>query len=325
MNNDFLKKAKNSTSLISEQKILEYLSGMHKAVVITLDDLEYFQANLLEIKLAIERAACSDIHHFSVGANGIEARNVIGQSCINEIEFHNLMDQKFRDYEGYCFIVNAGIFYMMHHGEIDSSLESSLATTKAMQKLLNTKKNVGNLKEVFENFYSACKYQRYYYEYCFGSDGKIKAEIKEQELRNLLREYLDANVKGEVLTEFCTDYYNDEESVDIYLNDGVQRAIVEVKFAFKAEYYNGGTYYSFSTRVGAGMKQLDKYARHLATGNRQVDFGYVYMFYCNDFAIQDVEKKIEKKYVELESQMSADFFSIYKGTITNDLKNWAVS
>ena len=117
MSNDFLKKAKTSSSLISEHKILEYLANMGKAVVISLDELEYFQKCLLDIKIEIEKAACSDIHHFVIGENGIESQNIIGKSCINELEFHNLIDRKFKEYSGYCFIVNAGISYMMHGGE----------------------------------------------------------------------------------------------------------------------------------------------------------------------------------------------------------------
>ncbi len=320
MSNDFLKKAKTSNSLISEHKILEYLSNMGKAVVISMEELDYFQKGFLEIKMAIERAACSDIHYFVLGEGGIKEQNVIGKSCIDDLEFHNLIDRKFKEYSGYCFVVNAGISYMMHGGEIDSSIEGRLSKTKTMQEILNTKKNVCDLREVFENFYSACKYHNYYY--CFDSNGLIKAEIKELQLRNLLQAYLNENVKGDVLTEFCTDYYNDEESVDIYLNDGIQRAIIEVKYSFKNTYYNGNTCYPFEARIGVGMKQLDKYARHLARGNRQVDFGYVYMFYCNDLSEGEVLQIIQEKYEELQSQFSNDFFSIYKGTFTNNLHNW---
>lgn len=325
MSSDFFEKAKTSSSLISEHKILEYLANMGKAVVISLDELDYFQKSFLEIKLEIEKATRSDIHHFALGKEGIEVRNIIGKSCVNELEFHNLIDRKFKEYSGYCFVVNAGISYMMHGGEIDSSVEGCLLKTRTMQRLLNTKKNVSDLREVFENFYSACKYHNYYHDCCFDSNGMIKAEIKELELRNLLQAYLNENVKGDVQTEFCTDYYNDEESVDIYLNDGIHRAIIEVKYSFKKTYYNGNTNYSFSTRIGDGMKQLDKYAKHLAQGKRQVDFGYVYMFYCNDFSDEEIRKKIGGKYEELKSQLSNDFISIYNGTITNNLRNWAIS
>ena len=324
MSSDFLERAKTSNSLISERKILEYLANMDKAVVISLDELGYFQKNILEIRMEIEKATRSEIHHLMIGEGGIESRNIIGESYINELEFHNIVDKKFKEYPGYCFVVNAGISYMMHGGEIDSSIEGCLLKTKTMQKLLNTKKNVSDLRETFENFYSACKYHNKYRDYCFDSDGMIKAEIKEQELRNLLLGYLNENMKGDVQTEFCTDYYNDEESVDIYLNDGIQRAIIEVKYSFANTYYKGKTFYTFSQRVGDGMKQLDKYAKHLAQGKRQVDFGYVYMFYCNDMNDEEVRKKIEDKFEELKSQFSNDFFSIYNDTITNNLRNWAV-
>lgn len=322
MRSDFLQKAKNSNALISEQKILEYLSKLGKAVVISLDDLEFFSKHLLDIKLKIEKVSFSDLHHLKIDVDGIGFHEIIGKSSIKEAELHNLLDGKFNGYSGYCFIVNAGISYMMHGGVIDTSVEGSFMKIKTMQKLLDTKKNVSDLREVFENFCSACKYRKEYHEYCFDSNRMIKAEIKEQELRNKLMEYLDESVKGEVQPEFCTDYYNDEESVDIYLNDGIERAIIEVKFSFKSTYYGGSTNYPFSTRVGDGMKQLDKYAIHLAQGKRQVEYGYVYMFYCNDMTEEEVKTKISNKYEELESTLSPAFFTIYKETITNNLRCW---
>lgn len=81
-------------------------------------------------------------------------------------------------------------------------------------------------------------------------------------------------MRGEVSVEFCTDYLNDEESVDIYIYDGCQRAIIEVKFSLPEKYYAGSTHYSITARTGDGIKQLDKYARHLAKDGRLVDFGY---------------------------------------------------
>lgn len=324
MKTDFLKKAKDSNSLLSESKILEYLEKLDKAVVISLESLENFQKYLLEIKKEIESAAKSEIHHFEIGDVGIISKGIIGNSSINELEFHNLIDEKFKSYLGYCFIVNAGISYMMHAGEINSDVGGCLAKLKTMQELLNTKKNVCDLREVFENFYSACKYQKGFYEQCFENGRMIKAEIKEQELRNLLMKYLNQKVKGDIQPEFCTDYYNDEESVDIYLNDGIERAIIEVKFSFKKKYYLGSTYYNFGKRVGAGMTQLDKYAKHLAKDNRQVDYGYVYMFYCNDMTEEQVNGEIMNQESELKETLSPDFYSIYKSTITNNMLYWAI-
>ena len=73
------------------------------------------------------------------------------------------------------------------------------------------------------------------------------------------------------------------------------------------------------------MKQLDKYALHLAQGKRQVDFGYVYMFYCKRLTEEEVREKIESKYEELKEYLSKEFFSIYKDTITNNLCNWSTT
>lgn len=323
MNNDFFGKAKTSSSLISEAKILDYLAHLGKAIVISLEKIEYFQTYILDIKTEIEKASNSDIHHFKVDSNGIVIKQVIGTRNLNDFQFHNLIDKRFQSYEGYCFVVDNGMSYMLHNGEIDSNLQSSLLKTKTMQELLNTQKSVRDLEEVFENFNTACKYQTIYREYCFGPDSKIKSDIKEKELRQILLEYLDKHVKGDVQTEFCTDYENDEESVDIYLNDGVQRAIIEVKFSFLNKYYNGSTFYSFSTRIGDGMTQLDKYAMHLAKDRRQVDFGYVYMFYCNDSSDDEITEIIQTKYEELKKYFSSAFFTIYKCTITNNLLKWA--
>lgn len=322
MTNDFFSKVKDTNSLVSESKILEYLGQMHKAVVISLDNLDYFQKYFLDIKLSIENASASDIHHISVSEKGIDKCEVIEKRCINEAMFHNIIDNLFRDYSGYCFIVDSGISYMLLDGKIDPTIDISLSKTKTMQEKLKTQKNVENLREVFENFYSACKYQKVFYDLCFDSKHMIRAEIKEQELRNILLDYLNKNVKGDIQTEFCTDYHNDEESVDIYLNDGVERAIIEVKFSFSSTYYCGKTIYPFPKRIGDGLLQLDKYARHLSQGSRQVEYAFLYMFYCNDSTEDEITTMIQTKLDELEKQLSDDFYSVYKDTITNNMKYW---
>lgn len=325
MKKNFLNRAKDSSPLLSEQRILEYLSKFDKAVVISMNSINNMQKHLLSIKTEIERVSRSEIHHFEIDENGIVFKIVIGESRINDIEFHNLMDEKFKDYKGYCFIVNAGISYMMYNGVIDSEIGGSLLRFRTMQEMNNIRKNVSNLREVFENFYSACKYQKIYSEICFESNGMIKAEIKEQELRNLLIQYLKQNVKGvQVQPEFCTDYNNDEESVDICLNDGIEMAIIEVKFSFSKKYYLGSTYYKLKDRIGDAMKQLDKYAKHLEKDNRQVHYAYVYMFYHNDMTEKEVSDDINNKYLELKDILSPAFHAIYKCTITNDMKYWGI-
>jgi len=322
---DFLKKAKDSSPLLSEQRVLDSLAKLNKAVVISMESKENIQKYFYEIKSKIEYVSVSDIHHLEIDDSGIVSTRVIGESRIGDIEFHNLIDMTFKDYKGYCFIVNAGISYMMRDGIIDDEIGGSLSKFKTMQEFVNTKKNVCDLREVFENFYSACKYQKIYYDECYDVSGKIKAEIKEQELRNILMKFLNHHIRGTVQPEFCTDYENDEESVDIYLDDGIERAIVEVKFAFVKSYYLGSTYYNLKKRVGDGMKQLDKYAKHLAKDSRQVHYGYVYMFYRNDMSEEQIKSDIDSKYNELKNSLSPAFFSIYKSTITNDMQYWGVS
>ena len=320
----FLDKVKDSNSLLSEQRVLDSLTKLNKAVVISMETKDNIQKYFYDIKSKIESVSTSDIHHIEVDDNGIVSTKIIGKSRISDIDFHNIVDTMFKDYNGYCFIVNAGISYVMNNGVIDSEVGGSLSKIKTMQELLNMKKNVCDLMEVFENFYSACKYQKVYYDECFETNDKIKAEIKERELRNILMKFLNHNIKGTVQPEFCTDYENDEESVDIYLDDGIERAIVEVKFSFIKKYYLGNTYYNLKKRVEDGMNQLDKYAKHLAKDNRQVHYGYVYMFHCNDMTKEQIEEDISLKFSELKGTLSPAFFSIYKNTITNDMKYWGI-
>ena len=129
-------------------------------------------------------------------------------------------------------------------------------------------------------------------------------------------------MKGDVSVEFCTDYLNDEESVDIYLHDGIQRAIVEVKFSFERKYYEGKTFYNIFSRIKDGINQLDKYAIHLAKDSRLVDYGYVYMFYIKDMEDNQLEKKISDNIRILKKTFSKDLLSIFQGVKTNNMKTW---
>lgn len=323
MKTNFFDRAKNPSNLLSEQKILDKLSELDKAVVITMDNPDLFMKYFADIKATIEKLSRTEIFHLSITDKGIETKETLAERKMKEMEFHNLIDEKFKSHKGICFVVNSGISFVLIDGKFDSDVGGSLQQFKTMQELLDTTKYISDLPEVFENFYSACKYRKTYFEECFDTSKKIKAEIKEQELRNILMRYLKSHVKGEVLTEFCTDYQNDEESVDIYIYDGRERAIIEVKFSFSKSYYLGSTYYSFETRIGDGLKQLDKYAIHLAKDNRQVEYGFLYMFYRNDMTEDDVQQSIKNKYEELENVLSSHFQTIYKKTLVNDMKYWA--
>lgn len=211
---------------------------------------------------------------------------------------------------------------MYSNGEINEELDSCLEKTKSMQEKLKVLYPVSELNEVFEHFKVNCRYKKEYYEECFSYDKVIKKEIKEKELRNILMKYLKKNMKGEVSIEFCTNYLNDEESVDIYLYDGTQRAIIEVKFSFERKYYEGKTFYNIFSRIKDGINQLNKYAIHLAKDSRLVDYGYVYMFYIKDMEDNQIEKQISDDIRVLEKTFSKDLLSIFQGVKTNNMKTW---
>ena len=229
-------------------------------------------------------------------------------------------------YKGYCFIVDAGMQYLFVNGKVDENINSCFQKTRTMQAKLDVLKPISGIREVFAHFIVECVYKKDNYNICFDYlSGKVKAEIKEQDLRNILLQYLEKNMRGEVSVEFCTDYLNDEESVDIYIYDGCQRAIIEVKFSLPEKYYAGSTHYSITARTGDGIKQLDKYARHLAKDGRLVDFGYVYMFYMSDVKKETLMSRIDNKTNELLRGLSDELNSIFDGVEMNDMKCWGTA
>ena len=210
--------------------------------------------------------------------------------------------------------------------KVDENNNSCFQKTRTMQAKLDVLKPISGIREVFAHFIVECVYKKDNYNICFDYlSGKVKAEIKEQDLRNILLQYLEKNMRGEVSVEFCTDYLNDEESVDIYIYDGCQRAIIEVKFSLPEKYYAGSTHYSITARTGDGIKQLDKYARHLAKDGRLVDFGYVYMFYMSDVKKETLMSRIDNKTNELLRGLSDELNSIFDGVEMNDMKCWGTA
>ena len=78
-------------------------------------------------------------------------------------------------------------------------------------------------------------------------------------------------------------------------------------------------------RTGDGIKQLDKYARHLAKDGRLVDFGYVYMFYMSDVKKETLMSRIDNKTNELLRGLSDELNSIFDGVEMNDMKCWGTA
>lgn len=246
---------------------------------------------------------------------------------IVEKDVFDKFDEKvLKELKGYCFIVDAGMQYLFVNGKVDENINSCFQKTRTMQAKLDVLKPISGIREVFAHFIVECVYKKDNYNICFDYlSGKVKAEIKEQDLRNILLQYLEKNMRGEVSVEFCTDYLNDEESVDIYIYDGCQRAIIEVKFSLPEKYYAGSTHYSITARTGDGIKQLDKYARHLAKDGRLVDFGYVYMFYMSDVKKETLMSRIDNKTNELLRGLSDELNSIFDGVEMNDMKCWGTA
>jgi hypothetical protein len=325
MNKDlFLSKASETNCFISESKILSQLAGLGKAVIISMDHLEYFSLYFLTIKEEIAKLKQSQLYHIEIVNDGQYSINSLGDRNVNESQIINMVTERFKDYKGYCFIVDAGMQYL--NGKVDENINSCFQKTRTMQAKLDVLKPISGIREVFAHFIVECVYKKDNYNICFDYlSGKVKAEIKEQDLRNILLQYLEKNMRGEVSVEFCTDYLNDEESVDIYIYDGCQRAIIEVKFSLPEKYYAGSTHYSITARTGDGIKQLDKYARHLAKDGRLVDFGYVYMFYMSDVKKETLMSRIDNKTNELLRGLSDELNSIFDGVEMNDMKCWGTA
>ena len=304
MNKDlFLSKASETNCFISESKILSQLAGLGKAVIISMDHLEYFSLYFLTIKEEIAKLKQSQLYHIEIVNDGQYSINSLGDRNVNESQIINMVTERFKDYKGYCFIVDAGMQYLFVNGKVDENINSCFQKTRTMQAKLDVLKPISGIREVFAHFIVECVYKKDNYNICFDYlSGKVKAEIKEQDLRNILLQYLD-----------------------IYIYDGCQRAIIEVKFSLPEKYYAGSTHYSITARTGDGIKQLDKYARHLAKDGRLVDFGYVYMFYMSDVKKETLMSRIDNKTNELLRGLSDELNSIFDGVEMNDMKCWGTA
>ncbi|WP_314830844.1 hypothetical protein [uncultured Streptococcus sp.] len=318
----FLERASKTESVTSESKLLDIFAEYSKVVVIctqsSLSITEQLDELLAEIRfLPIAKIHCIDINESEFTSKEIALRK------ISDPEFINMVLEISRKKNCIVYAVNEGIKLIAQNGVINTEVEACLAKTKTMQDQLNLLKPISELKEVFETFNVECQYKEYYYNKCFNSRGKIKAEIKEQELRNILLEFLRNKMKGEVSIEYCTSIIRDEESVDIYLNDGQEQAIIEVKFSFLRSIYEGKSYYKLQDKCLLGIEQLDRYAKHLQEDNRIVEYGFVYMFFHNannEQELLDVETHIHN-YVDGKT-LSDAFYSIYQKIIFNNLALW---
>lgn len=318
----FLQRASKTESVISETKLLDIFAEHNKVVVICTQSNLSITEKLDELLSEILVLPIAKIHRIDINESEFTSKE-IALSKISDSEFINMVLDISREKNCIVYAVNEGIKLIAQNGKINTEVDACLARTKTMQEQLDLLKPISELKEVFETFNLECQYQEYYYSECFNSNGKIKAEIKEQKLRNILLEFLKNKMKGEVSIEYCTSIIRDEESVDIYLNDGQEQAIIEVKFSFLRSIYEGKSFYQLKNKCLQGIKQLDRYAKHLQEENRLVEYGFIYMFFHNannEQELLDAETHIHN-YVNGKT-LSDAFYSIYQKIIFNNLALW---
>ena len=117
MNKDlFLSKASETNCFISESKILSQLAGLGKAVIISMDHSEYFSLYFQTIKEEIAKLKQSQLYHIEIVNDGQYSINSLGDRNVNESQIINMVTERFKDYKGYCFIVDAGMQYLFVNG-----------------------------------------------------------------------------------------------------------------------------------------------------------------------------------------------------------------
>ena len=111
--------------------------------------------------------------------------------------------------------------------------------------------------------------------------------------------------------------------MDIYLNDGQERAIIEVKFSFKRSTYDFKSFYNLQEKCQLGIEQLNRYAIHLKQDNRLVDYGFVYMFFHNENNDEELNKTSAnlKKYLKT-ADLFSEFYSLFKKVTYNHMSQW---
>ena len=77
-NNSFIQQASESSPFLSESKILSQIANMKKAVIISMNDLLYFQKYYSLIKSLIERAKVSNFLWITINYDGTYIEKNLG-------------------------------------------------------------------------------------------------------------------------------------------------------------------------------------------------------------------------------------------------------
>jgi len=324
--NDFLKMAEDSSiSFLSEAKLIELLQKFDKAIILSSDSLIHIQTVYSKMKKEIEIQKASLMIHYHVDPDCTFSQKEVAKSSIPETNVLNILNDLFGyKYMGFVFVVYNGFRCLIHNGRYSNEVNACLMRRESMNEQLNVLNPVSKLLSVFGYFLVDCEQGKYYAE-CFGQDRKVKSDIYEQDLRNLLYRYLREKMKGLVQPEYCTSIFNDEESVDIHIYDGNESALVEVKFAFSKDYYAGKTFYCLKDRARKGYEQLNRYAMHLEKDSRRTEYGHMYIFHMLDRTEEQVYSDVNDVFNSMDNELSPEFYTIYHGTQYNNMHKWKVS
>ena len=275
MSNKFLENASTNiyAKYATEMRTIAMLQDLNKAVMLSSDSIQYIEKAYDDIKKNVKFQKTAKFVHYNVKPDVSLDISVLSDSLIEETEILNIITRVYNNNKPkYILTVDQGFECLHIDGEFNNDIKACLSRIDTMKKRLDAFEPVSKLPQVFSYFFVDCQAGEYYNEF-FQPDGIIKSTVLEQNLRNLLLNYLLKKMKGNVWQELCTDYLNDEESVDLFVDDGSESAIIEVKFAFAKKYYAGRTNYSVKSIAKDGYTKLNKYAVHLAKDGRRTEYG----------------------------------------------------
>lgn len=319
VDSNFLDTISEISSFTNESSMLQSIYGLQKNVILYVNDKRILSKYWLKIKKFIVMIPYTDFVFIELDVLGSINQKKLNFNGDVNIELINYMNNNFKDSIGYYFVAHReGIHFLYRNGEIDRNVESVLETKVKMEKLLQTKFPLEKIEDVFYEFSAYCKSSAAK-DFFVSENNKIKASIKEQELRNCLMNYLNKNINGTARQEFCTDSTNDEESVDICISDTKQTAIIEVKFAFSKKFYEGMTFYNYLNRTELGLSQLNRYLNNLHKDKIIVDYAYLYMYVALEENIDQVKMKQEDKLADVRTKFTPIFNSSFKKIITHNL------
>ena len=84
----------------------------------------------MTIKEEIAKLKQSQLYHIEIVNDGQYSINSLGDRNVNESQIINMVTERFKDYKGYCFIVDAGMQYLFVNGKVDENINSCFQNDK---------------------------------------------------------------------------------------------------------------------------------------------------------------------------------------------------